>query len=86
MNRTDWIHDALPALDELHEGVALFDEALATYKAARAEFRMLRANIRTRFQENIDHQALELAQWKAFKARARLMRLFRQRDRRERTL
>ncbi len=67
----------MPSSDE-------FDEAVAIYEAARAKFRALQAKSRSRLRENVDYEALELARWEMFKTRARLIRLFREKDRKER--
>lgn len=78
------IRYAMPTRDEFDDATALFDKAVAMYEAAKVEFETLRRKIRSEIRENVDYQALELAQWKLFKSRARLMRVFREKDRRER--
>jgi hypothetical protein len=59
-----------------------FDEAVATYEAAQAEFEEFKLEFRSRLRENPDLEALELAKWKLYRSRARLMRLFRAKERR----
>jgi hypothetical protein len=68
--------------DEFDEAQALFDEAVATYEAAKAEFEEFKLEFRSRLRENPDLEALELAKWKLYRSRARLMRLFRAKERR----
>jgi hypothetical protein len=74
----------MPTRDEFDEAQALFDETIALYEASKAEFEIVQAKIRGRFRTNVDYEALELVQRKLFRARARLMRLHRERDRRAR--
>ena len=74
----------MPTRDELDEAHALLDEAVAMYETASAEFHALKTKIRSGYRTNADYEAFEAAERKLFKTRARLMRLHRERDRKQR--
>lgn len=74
----------MPTRDGFDNAQALFDEAVAMYETAKAEFEALQERLRRRFQQNTDYEALEVAKWNLFRTRARLMRVFRERDKRGR--
>ena len=72
----------MPNTDKSADTHTAFEEAVALYEAAQAEFEQFKLEFRSRLRENPDFEALEHAKWKLHRSRARLMKLFRAKDRR----